>query len=362
MAAIGDNQLLVKVAVYGITFSIICTLGLAIMWNGGGDYSYDDIAAGRADLIDFSGESMVNQTPWKLTHAYTAWVSGDGVEGHVDADGWLYGTDVDPGDYDQIGKTANIKLNPERKSSVPISVSDETIGYTVADGYKWWAQGWWSVVTQPIGEFFGNDPRTYSDYEAGIFTHSGWRYTFDPMLPFSDGASSKDGTLSLVWYTYNGQEGLSGALQIYDGPTLLSSYSATDIVADYDTSNALASVYRFNFEGVPLTLSIRFDPDVIESGTNLMSAFVNGDWSMAISSASAGNFYDLEDSNSFSATAGGMVQTFIDIYTWDMPNVENTWAKAVIWLMVGLPMTLAMLLITMTMVSSVTRVFGIGGL
>lgn len=356
MAAVGDNQILIKIAVIGMTFSMICTLGLAVMWSGGGDYDYETIAKGRADLVDFSGESMINQTPWKLTHVYTPWVSGMGTEGHIDADGWLYGSDVA---YTEIGKTAEIKLSTDYKSSVPITVSQETVEYTVQDGYKWWADGWWSGLTRPIGEFFGGDPYTYGTEDAGIFNFSGYRYIFDPMLPFKSESSVRDGSLSLVWYNYNSQEGLSGALEIYHGPVLISSYSAADIVADYDYTNAMASVYKFNFDGTPLSLSIRFDPEVIESGTNLMAAWSSGDWSLAISSASAGNFYDLEDSASFTATAGGMVETFIDIFTWDMPNVESEWAKAIIWLMVGLPMTMAMLLVTLQMVGTVTRVFGV---
>lgn len=77
---------------------------------------------------------------------------------------------------------------------------------------------------------------------------------------------------------------------------------------------------------------------------------------MAISSLSAGNFYDIEESNSFASTAGSMISTFVDIYTFDLPNVENGWAKTIMWLLVGLPMTVAMLCVTMRIVSSV-RIF-----
>lgn len=362
MAAGGDDNTLIKIAVFGITFSIIATIGLTLMWNTNDGYAYEDIASARSDLIDFSGQTMINHTPWKLVGVATPWVSTDGVEGHLDPDGWLYGEYYSTSEeYSYIGQSANIKLNPDRKSSVPISVSQETVEYTVDTGYKWWALPgvWWSPISRGIGEFFGQDPIIHSDRDATIWNYTGFRYIFDNMLPFSDGTSAKDGALSIVWYSYNNQEGLSGGLQVYGDSVVLSSYSAADIVAGYNQTNAYATTYDFNFNGILLTLSIRFDPDAIESGMPLMQAWTEGHWSMAISSVSAGNFYDLENSAAFAHTAGGVVQTFIDIYTWDLPQVNSSWAKLLMWLLVGLPMTIAMLCVSLRMLSGVTRIFGV---
>lgn len=361
MANEGNDQLLMRVAVVGITFSIICTMGLALMLDYGGDYDYDTISAYRNDLSQFTGKSMINETPWVLSHVYTPFTVTDSLDiNHVDEDGWLYGQEIT--DYEYIGDVANIKLNNAKKSSIPISVNPEKPSITFEDGFKWWADNPIDFITRPVGEFFGNDPYNYSSIDAASWDFTGWRYVFDPCLPFRDEntASSKDGALSLVWYSFNGNEGLSGGLQVYNGDVILASYSATDIVADYNNSSAYATTYDFNFEGVLLHLSIRFDPDVLNefsSGSDwyapLMAAWSAGRWTMAISSVSAGNFLDVQDSNSFAATAGGMVDTFIKIYTWQMPEIQNPWAMTVIWLLVGLPMTIAMLCVTMRMVSAV---------
>ena len=80
---------------------------------------------------------------------------------------------------------------------------------------------------------------------------------------------------------------------------------------------------------------------------------------MAISSVSAGNFYDIEGSASFANTTGSIINTFIQIYTFSTPNIDNEWAQLIIWLLVGLPMTIAMLCVSMRIVSSVVRVFGV---
>ena len=158
MATYGNDQILMKIAVLGITFSIVCTMGLALMLDYGGDYDYDTIKAYRQDLIDFSGESMINQTPWVLTHVYTPWIASDGIEDHLDADGWLFGEEID--DYPYLNQSAAIRLDPAQKSTVPITVSDQQPEYEFTDGLQWWADNPIDFITRPIGEFFNQDPYT----------------------------------------------------------------------------------------------------------------------------------------------------------------------------------------------------------
>ena len=356
MASYGDDATLMKVAVFGLAMSIICTMGIQIMFVETGDYSYDDIQAYRNELISFSGETMVNNNPWVLTHVYTPWNASYPASNY--SDGWLYGTDVQ--DYPGKGNAANLKMDPEQKSSVPITFTREAASFEQQSGSQWWANipiiGW-------IGTTLGFDPYTYSTIVANNWNYTGYRYVLDPTLPFAenpDTPSAKDGSLSLVWYTYNGQEGLSGGLDIYGGRSgassdtiKLASYSATDIIADYNTSSAYATVYDFDFEGTHLNLSIRFDPEVIDNGIPLMQAWTEGSWSFAISSISAGNFLDIENSTSYATTMGSMLDTFIKIYTFNLPNFNNQWASMILWLMVGLPMTIALLCVTMRVISAV---------
>lgn len=355
MAESGNDQILIKIAVFGLTFSLMATMALTVLWQGDGDYNYDEIQGYRDDLIKFSGESMINQSPWVLTHVYTPWISTDGIENHLDENDWLYGQEIS--DYPYLNKSANIRLDPTQKSTVPITVSEYTPTYEYVEGFKWWADPteWWFPITWPVGEFFGGDPNEYAIGEASVWNFTGYRFVFDATLPYQEEGtvSHRDDSLSIVWYDYGGQEGISGGLQLYKGSVLLSSYSALDIVADYQTTSAYATTYEFMFDNTPLTLSIRFDPDVIENGIPLMQAFSQGSWSMAISSLSAGNFFDIENSISFTATAGSMIKTFTEIYTFKSPNISNPFASAIVWLLVGLPMTLAMLCITLRLVSAV---------
>lgn len=350
MSLVGNDQLLVKVAVFGFAATLISTAMISVLLVGaGGDYDYDEINNYRNDLIAFSGESMINENPWVLTHVYTPWYPEVGTQ--VDPDGWLFGEDVTT--YTYIGKSAAIKLDPAQKSTVPITYTKEVAEYEVESGVKWWGK---FFVTEWIGEKLGFDPVEYRNVSADNWNFSGYRYVFDPTLPFKydeDGkhqTSSVDGSLSLVWYSFNGQEGLSGGLDVYGGNVLLASYSATDIIADYNSASGYATTYDFDFADVMLTLSIRFDQSVIENGTSLMQAWSSGAWSMAVSSVSAGNFFDIENSAAFSTSAGAMIKTFTQIFTFSVPSISNPWMDIVLWILVGLPMTIAMLCVGIRLV------------
>ena len=357
MASYGDDATLMKVAVFAISISLICTLGISIMLVETGDYDYEDIQAYRNDLINFSGESMVNNSPWVLTHVFTPWDPSTPANSQHYSDGWLYGTEIT--NYPDLNKSADIHMDPNYKSTVPITYSREAASYQERSGTEWWAD---IPVINYIAEGLGFDPYTYKTVTANNWNYVGYRYVMDPTLPFADDPdtpSSRDGSLSLVWYTFNGQEGISGGLDIYGGRSgasgdviKLASYSATDIIANYNQDSQYATVYDFDFEGTHLNLSIRFDPQVIESGTPLMQAWSEGSWSFAISSISAGNFLDVQNSTAYADSVGNMADTFIKIFTFNIPDLGNSWAGMILWLMCGLPMTIAMLCVTLRLISA----------
>lgn len=377
----GDYQVLTRIAVFGITMSVVCTAMIAVIFaaDANGDYDFDTIQEYREELSQFTGESMLNQTPWVLSAVYTPWFFEDGLENHITDDNWLYGeaitsSEADPDDpdalyYPYIGKSSRIKLDPEQKSSVLLSVGDDTYDYIYENGLQWWAQQYGVpefIALGPVGwlahhgiidlaDALGVDTHTYDTKSVGTWNYTGYRYVFDPTLPFADAEtkSVKDGALSIVWYTFNGQEGLSGALDVYGGDVLLGSYSATDIISAYNTNSGYAVHYDFDFQGTQLELYIQFDEDVIQSGVPLIQAWTDGQWSMAISSETVGNFLDIDGSTSYSVTGGSMVRTFIQIYTLSLPNINNDWMNIVLWLLVGLPMTLSLALITLRVMEAV---------
>ena len=382
----GDDNQLMKVAVFCIAFSILSTV-LASMYIGGqGDYDYDTMSAYRSELTEFSGGALVNDTPWVLTSVYTPFTPGivpdSDIPNHIEYDngrstGWLFGEKITT--YPSIGQVADIKLDPNQKSNQLLTVGNP-YSWEFETGREWWAgDNPYGIDLSPIGKWgiqtwnYITQNELYTDtsgygvtYNAGTannWNYTGYRYVFDPTLPFSGGGSTVDGRLSVVWYDLgNSDSGLSGALEIYttadDEQVLLGRISSSEILGAMQTTTGYSSIFDFKFEGTTLNLVIRFLPTVYNSYSSLQAAWDAGAWSMAISSPSAGNFFDIEHSNAFNVTAGNAFDTFIDIFTFQQPEfVNDPWVAVIMWLMCGLPMTLGMLCVTMRLIGGVFKIF-----
>ena len=368
---------LMKVAIFCIAMSVLSTVMITSYVSGSSDYDYDTINAYRAELQTFSGGQLVNDNPWVLNGVYTPFTPGSipdsEIPDHIERDGdrttgWLFGEKIT--NYPYLGKVADIKLDPSQKSNQLLTVGNP-YDYQYANGKEWWAgNNPAGVDLSGVGKFFitlfGNEPGEdygviYSSGSANNWSYTGYRYTFDPVLPFSSEASSKDGRLSLVWYQIPNDTGLSGALEIYGDKNheqiKLGSISARDIIDVFRSSEGYAQVFDFDFEGTHLNLTIRFDPTVYNNYSTLQAAWDAGSWSMAVSSASAGNFFDVESSNAFNTTAGSAIDTFIQIYTFEYPHFEDTWIEWIVWMLVGLPMTMGLLFITLRLVGGVFKIF-----
>lgn len=374
----GENTL-IKIAIFSIAMSMMTTAMCVLLIPNAPDYDNDTISLYRTQLSEFSGGQLVNDNPWVLSGVYTPFTPGtipdNQIPAHIEDDngqsiGWLFGDDVS--NYQYIGEVAHIKLDPSQKSNQLLTIGNPT-DYTYQNGMEWWAgnndlgfdlSGW----GRDLIRFWGNEPGedygvVYVSGTANNWNYTGYRYVFDPVLPFGSGGSTKDGRLSVVWYQIPTDTGLSGALEIYgasknESQVKLGSISASEIVSAFRSTAGYVQVFDFDFEGTHLNLTIQFDPTVYNNYSSLQAAWDAGAWSMSVSSASAGNFFDVENSNSFNSTVGSMLDTFIDIYTFNYPYLNDSWADFVLWILVGLPMTLCLLFITMRLVGGVVKIFG----
>ena len=374
------ERTLIKIAIFCIAMSVMSTCIVTLFVQGSSDYDYDTINAYRSQLTEFSGGQLVNDNPWVLSKVYTPFTPGliadSDIPDHIENDngqsiGWLFGDDIA---YSYIGEVAGIKLDPNQKSNQLLTVGN-LYEYEYRNGAAWWNGNndmgvtllnpevvRWLSQNTGIGDIDENYGYEVISGAANNWNYTGYRYVFDPVLPFNNQGSSKDGRLSLVWYQIPTDTGLSGALEIYgatknQSQIKLGSISASEIITAFRSTAGYVQVFDFNFEGTHLNLTIQFDPTVYSSYNTLQDAWDAGSWSMAISSASAGNFFDVEDSNAFNVTAGSMLDTFISIYTFDYPHFSNSWVEFIMWILVGLPMTLGMLFITMRLVGGVFKIF-----
>lgn len=338
----GDASTIIGIAVLCTVISLVMTIGVGALLPSTGDYNFDEITNERMEIANFTGESIVNQTPWALQGVYTPWQYGDPY--NVTDEDYLYGESIDdyPYLYGIFHKTVGIKLDPAKKSSIPLSYGQQMGRATVAEE-QWWASigplNW-------IGTALGFDPIVYKEVDKmySVWNYTGYRYEFDPMLPFDNETSAVDGKLSIVWYSNNQGDGISGGLLIYGrDDVLLAQIEAADIIANYNTMSGYSTKYRFDFEGSDIYLNIRFDAEVINQSENINEAWAQGHWSLGITSPSAGNFMDVRQSTSFTSTLGNIWDTFKSIFTFNLPDLGGYW-NIVLWLLCSFPAELALLL------------------
>lgn len=362
LSASGDDSLQLKMFVWGFVLSIAISVLLPVMYPAAPStgYTIEEIYAERQALETYTGESMVNQAPFVLTHVYTPYVAGD--EYKTTADGWLYGDELTDGEGqpyfvpttatgNQIGMTKGIRLEPTAKSDVPLFQSDYKASiqtkalkwyYTAADGQLNTLGG--------IVQFFGGDVYETSTQTLPAWNFSGYRYEFDPMLRLNttDGADLKavsDATLSIVWYDLDGAEGISGGLVLYNNITngIVANFTAAEIIANYQATAATATSYSLDFEGTKVHMFIQMDPDVKITGMDLETAWTEGRWTLAFTCASADAYLDITNSNSFAGSVGNILTTYTQLMTFNLPNISAEY-NLVLWAICVGPMAMAILL------------------
>lgn len=372
----GDDRLQVQLAVFGIVISLMVTALLPVLIPTGNaaGYTLEEIYAERNSLELYTGESMINQSPFKLVHVYLPYTLGD-AEYHLTEEGWLYGSELKNEEeepsyvingVEQIGKT-EVRLDPAYKSSVPLYQSPTA--YLEYKKISMWDDllggGFWSELANGIFEWISlpgahiefADDLSYERPSTAYYptwNYSGYRYEFDPMLRIqtnTDGEPSvnmktvDDAKLSIVWYDTDGQEGISGGLVLYNQRTnaILASYTAAEIVANYDPLSQTASKFYLDFDGTRIWMWIKFDPDVLINNLDLSQSFTLGRWTVAFTTASADTFLDLQNSQSFTSSLGGMLETYIGIFTQNLPQLDPIW-NLVLWVVCVMPMSLAVIL------------------
>lgn len=340
----GGDSTIISIALVCTVISLVVTFGVTALLPASADYDFDELTAERQNINNFTGDTMLNTAPWAMSGVFTPWVVG--TDYNLTSEGFLYGENITdyPYLYSIYGKTTELKLDPKMKSSIPLSYGTTT-GVVQEEREYWYAN--LSILNPVLNIFNLNIDRTYTvdvNKTFPVWNYTGYRYEFDPMLPFENSQSAVDGKLSIVWYSNNDIDGISGGLVIYGrDDVLLANIDAGDILANYNSMSAYSTRYRFDFDGSDIYLNIRFDPSVINGSADLQTAWNNGDWSLAITSPSAGNFLDVRGSTSFTSSLGNMVETFKQIFTFNLPNLGDGW-NLVLWLLVSFPAELALLL------------------
>ena len=278
---------------------------------------------------NFTNSNPTSESVWCLTGIYSC-VGSDANGGAYSGygyteDGWIYGVRIE-------------NYNPSQYASD----SDYTYSYSASYNgavYKY-NQDESKYNKHSNGDLYGSVPFDVShksdiffssnnvvqSSEGFYYDFSGWRYVWQPLQ--SHQTYDADGnlinvvpnqtSLSLIWYDFYGNSGLSGNLIISgNAPGDVAYLSSAMIVSAFD-SNTSTSKFIMTFNGVDMNIYIRLDASKLSAGLTVEDCYNLGYWSVMVSSMSVDT--DSVISSDYEFNPFTVFQTMIDLLTFKMED------------------------------------------
>lgn len=325
----GDNYYTHALLTFAIAIMFLLPLGINLIMPEElepGEYQ-DYIDSLNNEYRNITGSLPTSEAIWGLRGIYTPYLGG--AYGYTD-DGWLYGTkiyDYTPSQYNG-GDTSYTVSSRETVDgavkdlpvyeyvTVPANLKDVKPG----DMYTRVSMD----VSQQSEIFFTPGSKQYWGGHW-YYEYTGYRYSFSPFYDYDMYDSSgetvnikaQSSSLSLIWYNYYGDTGISGNLVISGSDAGISYLSDTDIILAFNSLNNTAR-FPLVFNGVECNLIITIDPYYTSSGLSIEECYNAGYWSVMITSQSINyNSYTGTD-NAFNIY--NVVDTVIDLLTFDLEH------------------------------------------
>ena len=311
-------------------------------------YASEDTMNDLSDSYFAFTESKGSTTemPWTLTGIYTPYQNTGGSGGgyHYTQDGWLYGdliTSYSPSQYNIIDTSENypartyesryrVTYQAEKDgshvyrydltSNPSLELTETQDGKVNGDLYTY--------VTMDINQqsdifFTSNLKRTNNQYF--YYEYTGYRYAFQPLTDYyirgTDGSPIKttatNTSLSLIWYNFVGQSGISGQLVLSGSDSGVAYITATEIVTAFNSINNTAK-FTMNFNGCDMNVYIRINPYYTSQGWSIEDCYNNGWWSIMVSSVTADMSAYTTPSNPINLEK--IWETLMDLFMFDMSD------------------------------------------
>ena len=318
--------------------------------------SEDTIEAFNTAYMNFTSNGSKKEQPWALTGIYTPYSGGTY---HYTPDGWLYGeliTSYSPTQY--TGRDAytvvrgmgGVENTPENTTGVVYTYSTNNTmdGHNRGDAYTYVTMD----VAQQSDIFFTDQLKRQSG-QGFYYEYTGYRYSFQPLesgyTQYTDADGNKgitkmnatSSSLSLIWYNFATQSGISGQLILSGSDYGVSYLTAADIVSAFSSATNTAR-FEMNFNGVPMFIYIKIDPSKTYQGVSVEQCYNEGYWSLMVSSLSTdpNDYY----TSGYSFSPEKVLDTAISLMTFNLDDYEMSSTMRVVASVVFNMVLLTMLL------------------
>ena len=316
-----DNNFSYRMIIFSI--AILFLLPTFISIYGASETSTDENIDELLDgYYEFTGSSAAQESVWALTGIYTPY-SGGSSYGRTD-DGWLYGSIV--------GASAT-GYSPDQytgSQSYTVQRGDDGLyryvvaaGGVTADGHE--NGDLYTAVSFDVNQksdIFFTEQNRVDDGSFFYYEYSGYRYAFQPLADYettdADGnripVTANTTSLSLIWYEYYGNSGISGQLILTGSDTGVAYLTAQQIIHAFNNTTSTAK-FLMTFNGVDMNIYVRINPYYLSEGYSIEECYNRGYWDLMVTSLSTDvNAYNTTE---FSFNVSNIFETVIDLFTFN---------------------------------------------
>lgn len=345
LGGVSNESFIKRSLIFSITGMVFMAALLTIFLPDMHDKDMDgELASLTEGYYDFTGSNPTSEEIWALTGIYTPYGTGwdpdrereyeSPVHGTT-ADGWIYGSRIASYSPSQLAG-----LSSDEKYRVVYNLEKGLYYYTEAgsnltvDLMTEDSTGTlYTAVTldkdRRSDVFFTPGGRTQTS-DGMYYDFSGWRYVFQPIRDYqasNDLNVSKTSTsLSVVWYDYYGDTGLSGVLMLNANDAGVSYITGEQIVESFQKAS-YSSKFAMKFNGLELNVYVKINPYAMQfGGYSVEECYNNGFFSIMVTSPSV-----TSDSSGFTLEAFSPDRAFgivIDLLTFSMSSYGLTGVAA----------------------------------
>lgn len=302
------NESFVKGA---MTFSILA-LVLLPAFLGIFFPSYDgsmekELEALGNDYYKITGASPTSEEIWGLSGIYTPY--GVGPDGEASTawgttpDGWVFGSRIYTYAPSQLSD-----LNGGKESYTVTYDEDKGLYYYTAKGSDLSSvtvhepgggeeqdpeKGtlYTSVTmdkTQKSNRFFTTGDKTARENGTFYYEFTGYRYVFQPLRDYKASndlnVDATTSSLSLIWYSYFKDDGISGQLIISGSDSGIAYITSTQILEAFNAA-AYSAKFQMVFNGLNMNVYIQINPYALQH-YSVEECYAQGFWSVMVTSPS----------------------------------------------------------------------------
>lgn len=325
-----DSSFTFKALIYGMGVLLLLPMMIGIFAPAGmGEVDQNEVLEGYEEV---TGQTASPKTSvWVLTGIYLPF-SGT-VAGHTD-DNWLHGGEVKTYSPHQYLSTPQ-QYTVTKGSDGVFRYASDSADYDANTGIGYKQGDLYTRVnfddTQKSNIFFSEAGKTEKD---GFFyyAYDGYRLAFQPIASYT--ALTQDGervpviptttSLSLIWYQYYSQSGISGNLVLSGNQSGISYLNAAMIVSAFN-NNTSSATFDMVFNGITMGIIITLDPTYLANGYTVEECYNAGWWSIMVTSQSA-------DSSAYTGTDFALNPTKLLNIMWDLFTFDFSKYNMSAWL------------------------------